>query len=139
MPIDSTPLGPLTLAPVVVDEVGWGSNVKRKVEVSLLGKRFTVRSEKDEAYLHAISNFVTRRFEELQHASRMQSTHDVALLVALNLADELFQAEERHAKSRSEVRSRTERMLEHIETAMAEIDEDVGSEDRVAVAVEHQA
>ena len=77
--------------------------VKRKVEVSLLGKRFTVRSDKDEAYLHALANFVTRRFDELQHSTRMQSTHDVALLVALNLADELFQQEDRSKKSRAEV------------------------------------
>ena len=93
--------------------------MKKKVEVALFGKRFTVRSEKDEAYVHSLSNYVTRKFEELRRQARTISSQDLALLVALNIADELFEAEERAAQTRGEVRERSERLLQQIDAALA--------------------
>jgi cell division protein ZapA len=95
--------------------------VKKKVEVALLGRSFTVKSDKDEAYLHQVANFVNRKFEEMRPQARAASTYDLALLVALNLADELFEAEERAKSSRSEVRKRSERLLENLDAALAEM------------------
>lgn len=98
--------------------------MKRKVDVSILGQRFSVKSDKDDAYVHALSNFVTRKFEELQRQTRSRSTHDLALLVALNIADELFQAEERAARSRQEIRKHSERVLANVNAALAKVEVD---------------
>ncbi|MCP4501559.1 MAG: cell division protein ZapA [Deltaproteobacteria bacterium] len=114
-----------------------GLFVKRKVEVTLLGKRFTVRSEKDEAYVHTLANFVARRFEELQRSTRTVSTHDLAILVALNIADDLFQAEERASDNREEVQSRTERLLDNLRAAM-EQDNEAAQDEQVVEAVENE-
>ncbi len=92
--------------------------MKRKVEVSLLGQSFTVRSDKDEAHVHALANFVTRRFETLQHKTRTVGTHELALLVALNLAEELFEAEERAKEVREVIRGRAERVLASLNGAL---------------------
>lgn len=92
--------------------------MKRKVEVSLLGQSFTVRSDKDEAHVHALANFVTRRFETLQHKTRTVGTHELALLVALNLAEELFEAEERAQEIRDVIKGRAERVLASLNGAL---------------------
>jgi cell division protein ZapA (FtsZ GTPase activity inhibitor) len=97
--------------------------MKRKVEVSLLGQKFTVSSDKDAAYIHGIASFVGRRFEELQRSTRTKSTHELALLVALNLADELFQAEAQTLAMQKEVRARTERALSRVEAALSVADD----------------
>jgi cell division protein ZapA (FtsZ GTPase activity inhibitor) len=93
--------------------------MKRKVEVSLLGQKFTVSSDKDAAYIHGLASFVGRRFEELQRSTRTKSTHELALLVALNLADELFQAEAQTLALQQDVRVRTERALARVDAALA--------------------
>ena len=105
--------------------------MKRKVEVRLVGRNFTIRSEQDEAYLHSLAGFVTRKFEELQRSTRSATTHDLALLVAMNIADELFQAEQQSAETRQQVRARTERILNGIEQALKSGE---STEERPAVA-----
>jgi cell division protein ZapA len=98
-----------------------GCSVKEKVEVTLLGQSFTVRSDKDEAYVHSLASFVTRRYEELQRQTRTVSSHDLALLVALNLADELFQSEDRAELCRKEVRERSIQILQNIDGTIAQM------------------
>jgi len=95
--------------------------VKEKVEVTLLGQSFTVRTDKDEAYVHSLASFVTRRYEELQRQTRAVSSHELALLVALNLADELFQCDERAEHSRKEIRERSIHILENIDGSLAQL------------------
>lgn len=103
--------------------------VKRKVEVSLLGRNFTIKSDKDEAYLHQVATFVNRKFDEIRHQTRTSTTHDLALLVALNLADELFQSEERAHSSRVDLRRRSERLLQSLDAALSEVGADEAEED----------
>lgn len=93
--------------------------MKKKVEVSLLGQTFTVKSDRDEAYIHGLANYVGRRIEEVRRQTRAVSTHNVALLVALNLADELFQAEEDAAELREGVRARTTKLIDALKAASA--------------------
>ena len=98
--------------------------MKEKVEVTLLGQSFTVRSDKDEAYVHSLASFVTRRYEELQRQTRAVSSHELALLVALNLADELFQCEEQAELSRKEIRERSIQILANIDGSLAQLSAD---------------
>lgn len=104
--------------------------MKRKVEVSLLGRNFTIKSDKDEAYLHQVASFVNRRFDEIRHQTRTATSHDLALLVALNLADELFQSEDRARSSRAEIRKRSERLLRNLDAALADTPHDESSDQR---------
>jgi cell division protein ZapA (FtsZ GTPase activity inhibitor) len=93
--------------------------VKRKVEVTLLGQRFTVRSEKDEAYVHGLAGYVARKYDELKRSARTTSRDQLALLVALNLADELFQQIDRAASTRDEVRRHSEALVQKLAAALA--------------------
>jgi cell division protein ZapA (FtsZ GTPase activity inhibitor) len=107
--------------------------MKRKVDVTLLGHRFTVRSEKEEAYVHALAGFVSKRVEEVRRQMRNCTPHEAALLTALHLADELFEQAERNSSTRAEVRRRTESLIEKLTTALAEDgDADARAEDAPA-------
>lgn len=107
--------------------------MKRKVEVTLLGQRFTVRSDREESYLHQVAHFVNHKFDELQRQSRTATSHQLALLVAMNLADEMFRSEERHARVRNDLRNRTERVLASVDAALLEMTQ--GVPERVEEAV----
>jgi cell division protein ZapA (FtsZ GTPase activity inhibitor) len=96
--------------------------MKRKVDVTLLGERFSVRSDKDEGHLHALAAQVSRRFEELRRHAKSATTQQLAILLALNLADELSQAEERAAHTREAARAATEGLLHKLTAALAAVD-----------------
>lgn len=72
----------------------------RTHEVVLLGRKYKLRSEHDDAYMRALAAFLAERIGEVQRKGT-SSTLDAALLAALNIADELFRtrkdAEERLA------------------------------------------
>lgn len=94
--------------------------MKRKVDVTLLGHRFTVRTEKDEAYVHGLAAHVTRKVEDVRRQMRSASREEQVLLVALHLVDELCEAQERAAERRAEVRRHTQAMVQKLTLALAE-------------------
>ena len=115
--------------------------MKRKVDVSLLGHRFTVRTEKDEAYVHGLAAQVARRLEDAQRKMRHASLTEQVLLVALTLADELSEQCERAATTRAEVRQHTEAVIGKLSAALGERDMDrtVDEEsDEIALAAVHR-
>jgi cell division protein ZapA (FtsZ GTPase activity inhibitor) len=94
--------------------------MKRKVDVTVLGHRFTVRTEKDEAYVHGLAAQITRRIEDVRRQMRNASREEQALLVALHLADELLEQTERSAAARAEVRRHTEAMILKLSQALSD-------------------
>ena len=79
----------------------------RGVEVSLLGQTLVLRSDLDPERLRAIVDYVRQRAEEAGRGVMTASPSSLALLTALNLAEELF-AE----------RARVEQLVDAIDTRL---------------------
>jgi cell division protein ZapA (FtsZ GTPase activity inhibitor) len=92
--------------------------VKRKVDVTLLGHRFTVKTDRDESFVRGLASHVGRRIEEVRRSMRSSSPEHVALFAALAIAEELFEERERAAGSRADVRRATEAMIEKLTAAL---------------------
>jgi cell division protein ZapA (FtsZ GTPase activity inhibitor) len=103
--------------------------MKRRVEVSLLGQTFAVRTERDDASVQALGNLVSRRYEELRRSAKSATPQQVALLLALNLAEELQVLEEQNAALRAvpndaeAVRGLCGTALERVQSALALVDD----------------
>lgn len=95
------------------------SNPKRKVEVSLQGQRFQLRSDKPEDYLHGLATFVSEQLDEIRANAKTASGHNLALLLSLNLADKLFEKEEELHRLKISLESRTQEALKEVQTALA--------------------
>lgn len=115
--------------------------MKRKVDVVLLGHRFTVRTEKDEAFVHSLAAQVARRVEDVRRAMRNATPHEQALLVALQLIEELTEERERAAATRADVRRHTDARIAKLSAALVdgELLEDESDAHELAVAVQRQA
>ncbi|MFZ9889287.1 MAG: cell division protein ZapA [Myxococcota bacterium] len=108
---------------------------KRKVEVSLLGRNFSIKSDQDEAHVHQVAALVNRKYEELRHQSRSAPPQDLLVLVALNLADELVQREAQARATRADIRARGQRVLQTLNAALSEgADGDVHASARASQA-----
>jgi cell division protein ZapA (FtsZ GTPase activity inhibitor) len=95
----------------------------RPVKVQVAGQTLALRTDATAAYLRQLAAMVDARLAQVrdQHGAaepgaprRAVSTQALALLCALQLADELRQAEAAAASLRREVRAGTARILEHL-------------------------
>jgi cell division protein ZapA len=86
--------------------------VKRSVTLEVAGQRFTLRTDADQGYLDALAVFVNEKIGEVKTSTRTFSTHALAILAALNIADELFQTRHKQAELRRRVREKAIRIGE---------------------------
>jgi len=95
---------------------------KRVVDLELFGQRFTVSTDTDTERVRDIVDFVNRRLETVRDASRRVQTDQIALLAALNIAEELFTERDRRRGIQRSVRDRSMRLLDAIDAVSKEID-----------------
>ncbi|MFH0883857.1 MAG: cell division protein ZapA [bacterium] len=63
----------------------------RVVKVSIFGHSYPIRAKvEDEEYIRAIAKYVDEKMREIDEAMKPNSTMKVAILTALNVADELM-------------------------------------------------
>lgn len=64
-------------------------NSKDAVEVTILGRKISLRADGNEDYVREVAQYVDEKMEEAQKASKSSSIN-VAILAAMNIADDFF-------------------------------------------------
>ena len=62
--------------------------MKREVRISVAGQSLTIRSDEDEGYIKTLADYVSDRMREVGHGREGTTTVNLAILAALNIADE---------------------------------------------------
>jgi cell division protein ZapA len=88
--------------------------VKRSVTVTIAGQRLVVRTDGKARYVKELASFVTAKVEEIRASGKTVSTQSLALLAAMNIADDLFQLRDRHDGLKRRVRETSTRILAHL-------------------------
>lgn len=104
-----------------MDKSFFREEEKKKVEVVLLGQRLALRSNRSEAYLQKLANFVAEQIEEVRKSSRSISTHQSVLLIALKFADLLKQREDELFEIKDVIRKKATLALSDVETALSDL------------------
>lgn len=77
---------------------------KRSVQVEIAGQRLSIRSDEGGQYVQQLADYVDEQIRQLTAGRRgTPSMQRVALLVAIQLADELFRERDLHDRFRSRV------------------------------------
>lgn len=65
---------------------------KTRVQVEILGQRYTLRVEGDESadYVESLAAYVQRKMEEISEGTPTVDSLKLAILAALNITDEYF-------------------------------------------------
>jgi cell division protein ZapA len=88
--------------------------VKRSMTVQVAGQRYTLKTDDDDRLVRSLAAYVDSKFRDVQKASRSPDTQSVAILTALQLAEELFQTRRQHAELRRRIRERTQSLLDYL-------------------------
>lgn len=68
------------------------SQAKNAVKVTIGGEEFTVRSELPPEYTREVATYLDAALKRVRDSLPMVETHKAAILAALSITDELFQA-----------------------------------------------
>jgi len=70
--------------------------MKRSLDVEILGQKFTISSDADEAHMLRVAGYVDEKMQELMKSSKALARSNVGMLAALNIADEYHRLKASH-------------------------------------------
>lgn len=87
------------------------------MKIQVAGQTLALRTDAPASYVKELAAYVSRKMAELKGGGRVATTQSQALLAAMNIADELFQAREAQARLKRQVRERTKKILHQLDEA----------------------
>lgn len=89
------------------------------IEIAIMNQRFLLkRGQASESYVQELANYVDHKMREIQDRTKSVATLNVAILAALNIADEFFKKKEELSKLKHDVRDDVKRAIELVETEL---------------------
>ncbi len=89
------------------------------VTVSIFGKEYTLRGAAEAEYVRDVAAFVDQRMNEVARGTSVASTARVAILAAVNIADELFREQRRRLEEQATLEDRSERLSHLLDRELA--------------------
>ncbi len=97
------------------------SSRTRSVTVHIAGQRLSLRTDREDAFLQHIADYVGSLVEGLQSAAPQVPPQQVYLLVALQLADELYAERERLQDVYQEIERRSGHILDVVDAELGQM------------------
>jgi cell division protein ZapA len=88
------------------------------VKIEIYDQFYNVQAEGDEAYLKELAAFVDGKMRNIAESTRMVDSLRVAVLAALNIADELYALRKRQAELEGPLKKRVERCVTLVKSAL---------------------
>jgi cell division protein ZapA len=86
--------------------------------VQIFGQEYKIRGFEDKSYVQRVAGYVDERMRELSQASSSLSQERLAVLTALNIADELFQESKRSSEKLLSVEQRTDALIAQLDQCL---------------------
>ncbi len=88
---------------------------ERLVEIKVFGQTYTVKTDAEEDHIQEVARYVNEKMEEVLKKTRSVSTMNVAILTALNIADDLLREKERRIALLREIETKSKELAEKID------------------------
>ena len=80
------------------------------VKVDIFGKTYTLKGDADSDYVQKVAAFVNERMDEIAANSAVASTAKVAILAAVNIADELFREQQKRLETMASLEDKSDQI-----------------------------
>lgn len=95
--------------------------LEEKIPVQILGQTYEIiGSPSEELYYNALARYVENKMKEAEESTNIVSTQKLAVLAALNIADELFRERENRNSSGSTVNKKCQELIHLLDSALEE-------------------
>jgi cell division protein ZapA len=99
-------------------ETAVNSEKERLVEIKVLGQTYTVKTDSDEDHMQEVAQYVNEKGDEILRKTKSVSSLNVAILTALNIADDLLKEKERNRTILREVETKSTDLVEKIDMSI---------------------
>ena len=90
--------------------------MKRALDIEILGQKFTISSDAEEGYMLKVAGYVDEKMQELLRSSKPAAKSNIAMLAALNIADEYHRLKDTHET----ILNRLNQLSKKLTTTLAE-------------------
>ena len=97
------------------------------IAVEIFGETYKVRGDEDRGYIQDLARYVDSKMKSITESSRTGDSLRVAILAALNIADEYFKLQRKHEDSRVLVVEQANELTEVLEEVLGEDQSEVVS------------
>ncbi len=91
------------------------------VTVEIGGHRYPIRSDLDERYIAELAAYVDQKMRVAVKASPESDMLGLAILVALNIADDVFRARQQQSSASGELNERALRLEQLVDDVLAQM------------------
>ena len=91
---------------------------RKPVRVTIFGEEYALRSEMGEEYTRACAEHVDERIQTVHVSGHVPEPHKAAVLAAMQITDELFQARSGGTELAANVHDRIAALRKRVETAL---------------------
>lgn len=92
--------------------------MQKPVEITILGQKFVIRSDSDESYVKEVAAFVDQKMNEVLQKTKSVSSLSVAILSAMNIADDFFRYKGKKEESCQGVEKKIKQIIELIDSQL---------------------
>lgn len=89
--------------------------MKKTTEVAIMGQKFLVKSESGDDYVIEIARYVDEKINEVIQNTRSVASLNVAILAAMNIADEFFKLQRDRRERLSTVEKKVRDLIELVD------------------------
>jgi cell division protein ZapA len=93
------------------------SDPKDDVEVTVLGRKITLRSDGDEDYIREVAQYVDEKMDDAQESTK-SSTLNVAILAAMNIAHDYFKVVGENKRAFAQVEQQCVDLINYIDSKL---------------------
>jgi cell division protein ZapA len=89
---------------------------KNTEKVEIFGQEYKIKGAGNPQYIHKIAGYVDKKMREIAHSSGIMSQSRIAILAALNIADELYQERGERERLQAELEGKAARLGELLDS-----------------------
>ena len=90
-----------------------------QIKITIFGQEYSVKAPADPTYIKKIAEYVDAKMRDVQSGfSSTQSSNRIAILSAMNITDELFNAKKRGDSDNNEIEEKITSLIELIDESV---------------------
>ncbi len=93
---------------------------KQTVTVNIFGEEYPIRGDADSDYIVSVASYLDNKMREVAERNANKSPTKVAILAALNITDELFQARKATSREIKDLEEKTQTIIDWLDSRLPE-------------------
>ena len=99
-----------------LNQASFMNEINKNVQISIFGQEYSVKAPADASYIKKIAEYLDSKMREVQEGfSSTQSSTRIAILAAMNITDELFNARQSGDSNDNELDEKLSSLIEIID------------------------